>query len=218
MKLYGYYLSSNTYRARVALNLKGVPYDHEIINVLNGDAASPAYRAVNPQGKVPALEDGNVLVTQSLAILEYLEERIPEPALMPSGVEARARVRSLCLAVVSDMFPLIPGRVRSYLAESLAQDEAGVKRWCHDWVVHGLESVEASLANDPATGMYCHGDTLTLADVCLASAMQVAGRYACDVTPYPTATAIYDRCAGMAAFRDALAENQPDAPPGFKSL
>lgn len=218
MKLYGYYLSSNVYRARVALNLKGVAYEDEIVNVLEGDTASPEYKAVNPQAKIPALRDGDIVVTQSLAILEYLEERFPDPPLLPSDPEGRARVRSLSLAVVADMFPLLPGRARKYLANNLAQDEAGVRRWCHDWVCRGLDAVEATLAGDPATGTYCHGEALTFADICLASAIQVARRYSCDLAPYPTVAGIYDRCAQMAPFRNALAENQPDAPPGFNGL
>ena len=218
MKLYGYYLSSNVYRARVALNLKGVAYDDEIINVLEGDSASPAYKAINPQGKVPALRDGDVIVTQSLAILEYLEEKIPDPPLLPADLEGRARVRSLSLSLVSDSFALLPSRIRIYLADDLRQDEPGVRRWCHDWVCRGLKTLEDSVAGDPATGTYCHGDALTLADICLASIIQVARRYDCDLAPYPTVTAIYERCAALPAFRDALAQNQPDAPPEFKGL
>ena len=153
MKLYGYYLSSNVYRARVALNLKGIAYEDEIVDVLKGDTASPGYRALNPQGKIPALKDGDVVVTQSLAILEYLEERFPEPpaAARGSGPDGHA-VRSLSLAVVGDIFALLPGRIRNRLADNLNQDEAGVRRWCHDWVRQGLEMLEASLVGDPATG------------------------------------------------------------------
>ena len=218
MKLYGYYLSSNVYRARVALNLKGVAYEDEIINALEGDTASPDYRAINPQAKIPALRDGDVVVTQSFAILEYLEERIPDPPLLPTDSEGRARVRSLSLAVVADMFPLLPNRTRTYLANNLAQDESGVRRWCHDWVTRGLGDLESALADDAATGIYCHGDTLTFADICLASAIQVARRYDCDLEPFPTAAGIYSRCGEMPAFRNALAVNQVDAPPEFKGL
>ena len=218
MKLYGYYLSSNVYRARVALNLKGVAYDDEIINVLEGDAASAQYKAFNPQAKVPALRDGDVVVTQSLAILEYLEEKIPDPPLLPGDLAGRARVRSLSLGLVGDIFPLLPSRIRNALANDFNQDEAGVRRWCHDWVCRGLETLEASLVNDPATGTYCHGDSLTMADVCLASIIQVARRYECDLGPYPTVAGIYSRCEVMTAFRNALAVNQADAPPEFKAL
>lgn len=216
MKLYGYYLSTNVYRARVALNLKGVAYEDEIVNVLKGDAASPGYRALNPQGKVPALRDGDVTVTQSLAILEYLEEKFPEPPLLPGDLVGRARVRSLSLAVAGDVFALLPSRVRNRLARDLDQDEAGVRRWCHDWVRQGLETLEASLVDDPATGAFCHGDSPTFADVCLASLMQVARRYGCDLAPCPTVRRIYGLCEDMPAFRDALAQNQPDAPPDFR--
>ena len=218
MKLYGYYLSSNVYRARVALNLKGVTYDDEIINVLKGNSASPSYKAINPQAKIPALRDGDVIVTQSLAILEYLEEKFPDPPLLPIDLEGRARVRSLSLGLVADIFPLLPRRIRNYLADDLGQDESGVRRWCHDWVCRGLETLEASLADDPATGLYCHGDSLTLADVCLSSIIQVARRYDCDLAPFLKVTAIYTRCAEMPAFCDALAQNQTDAPPEFKGL
>jgi maleylacetoacetate isomerase/maleylpyruvate isomerase len=218
MRLYGYYLSSNVYRARVALNLKGVAYDDEIINVLEGDAASPQYKTFNPQAKVPALRDGDVVVTQSLAILEYLDEKIPDPPFLPSDLAGRARVRSLSLGVVGDIFPLLPSRIRNALANDLNQDEAGVRRWCHDWVCRGLETLEASLVDDSATGTYCHGDSLTMADICLASTIQVARRYDCDLNPYPTVAGIYGRCEVMTAFQDALAVNQADAPPDFKGL
>ncbi len=218
MKLYGYYLSSNVYRARVALNLKGIAYEDEIVDVLKGDTASPGYRALNPQGKIPALKDGDVVVTQSLAILEYLEERFPEPPLLPEDAAGRARVRSLSLALVGDIFALLPSRIRNRLADDLNQDEAGVRRWCHDWVRQGLEMLEASLVGDPATGTYCHGESLTFADICLASLIQVSRRYDCDLTLYPTVRRIYGLCEGMPAFRDALAQNQSDAPSDFKGL
>ncbi len=218
MKLYGYYLSSNVYRARVALNLKGVAYEDEIVDVLKGDAASPEYRVLNPQGKIPALRDGDTVVAQSLAILEYLEETFPEPPLLPADPAGRARVRSLSLALVGDIFALLPSRVRNRLAGDLNQDEAGVRRWCHDWVRQGLDMLEASLAGDPATGTFCHGDSLTFADICLASLIQVSRRYGCDLAPCPTVRRIYGSCAEMPAFRDALAQNQSDAPPEFEGL
>lgn len=218
MKLYGYYLSTNVYRARVALRLKGIAYEDEIVNVLKGDTASPVYRALNPQGRVPALRDGDVTVTQSLAILEYLEEKFPKPPLLPGDLAGRARVRSLSLAVAGDVFALLPSRVRSRLAHDLNQDEAGVRRWCHDWIRQGLETLEASLVGDPATGAFCHGESPTFADICLASLIQAARRYGCDPAPFPTVRRIYGLCEDMPAFRDAQARNQPDAPPDFKGF
>ena len=120
------------------------------------------------------------------------------------------------MGIVGDTFPLLPSRIRNELAKELQQDEAGVHRWCHDWVRRGLETLEASLKDDPKTGIYCHGDILGMADICLASIIQVSRRYECDLAPYPTVAAIYDRCADIPAFEKALAQNQMDAPPDFK--
>ena len=216
MKLYGFYQSSNVYRARVALNLKGLPYEDVIVNVLNGDTKTAEYQALNPQAKIPALQDGKVVVTQSLAIIEYLDEKFPDPPLLPDDSVGRARVRSISMGIVGDTFPLLPSRIRNVLANELQQDEVGVRRWCHDWVCRGLATLEASLLGDLATGMYCHGDTLGMADICLASIIRVSHRYGCDLAPFPTVTAIYDRCVEMPAFEKALAQNQVDAPPDFK--
>jgi len=215
MKLYGFYQSSNVYRARVALNLKGVAYEDVIVNVLKGGTKTAEYQALNPQAKIPALQDGDTIITQSLAIIEYLDEKFPDPPLLPGDPVGRARVRSLSLGVVSDTFPLLPSRIRNELANELQQDEASVRRWCHDWVCRGLETVEDSLLGNPATGKFCHGDTLGMADICLASIIRVSRRYKCDLVPYPTVTAIYDRCAEMPEFQKALAQNQVDAPPDF---
>jgi maleylacetoacetate isomerase len=216
MKLYGYYQSSNVYRARVALNLKGIVYEDIIVNVLKGDTRTAEYLTLNPQAKIPALQDGDVIVTQSLAIIEYLEEKFPNPLLLPDDPVGRGRVRSISMGIVGDTFPLLPSRIRNELAKELQQDEAGVHRWCHDWVRRGLETLEASLKDDPKTGIYCHGDILGMADICLASIIQVSRRYECDLAPYPTVAAIYDRCADIPAFEKALAQNQMDAPPDFK--
>ena len=216
MKLYGYYLSSNVYRTRVALNFKRVAYEDVIVNVLKGDTRTAEYLTLNPQAKIPALQDGDVIVTQSLAIIEYLEEKFPNPPLLPDDLVGRSRVRSISLGIVGDTFPLIPSRIRNELAKELQQDESGVRRWCHDWVCKGLETLEASLKSDPETGTHCHGDILSMADICLASIIQVSHRYECDLTPYPTVTALYNRCKDIPAFENALAHHQTDAPRDFK--
>lgn len=213
MKLYGFWRSLATYRVRVALALKGLDADPVSIDLLKGNQHDAAYRAVNPQGVVPALaiDDGPPLF-QSMAILEYLDETHPQPPLLPQDARGRARVRGLGQIVVSDGHPLIVPRIRVYLEQELKLDEATRNRWLAHWSLKALEAVEGHLAKEKATGRYCHGDTVTLADICLAS--QVIGArdyFKCDVSGVPTVMRVFDECMKLSAFDTALPQKQPDA-------
>jgi maleylacetoacetate isomerase len=183
MRLYGFWRSLATYRVRVALALKGLDAEVVSIDLLKGFQHDAAYKAVNPQSVVPALviDDGPPLF-QSMAILEYLDETHPQPPLLPQDARGRARVRGLAQIVVSDGHPLIVPRIRAYLEKELHLDEAARNRWLAHWSLQALEAVEGHLAKEPATGRYCHGDTPTLADICLASQVIGAKNYFnCDV-------------------------------------
>jgi maleylpyruvate isomerase len=211
IKLYNYFRSSTSYRVRIALNLKGLDYDYRPIHLRKGEQRGAAYLALNPQGGVPALEldDGRVL-TQSMAILEYLEETHPEPPLLPAEPSARARVRSLAFAVACDIHPLNNLRVLERL-RALGQDEAGVAAWFRHWVAVEFAALEERLASEPETGRFCHGDVPTLADLCLVPQVVNGQRFDCDMAPYPTIGRIHEACMALDAFQRALPKRQPDA-------
>lgn len=212
LTLHSYFRSSAAFRVRIALNLKGLDYDQIPVNLLKGEHRLDAHRSRNPQGLVPVLEtdSGNAL-SQSMAICEYLEERYPEPALLPVGLEARARVRSLAMLVACEMHPLNNLSVLAYLTDELGIDDATKLAWYQHWVARGFTALEARLAREPETGNFCHGDTPTLADVFLVPQMFNAERFKCDVTPYPTLVRIATHCRNLAAFRKAAPAGQPDA-------
>ncbi len=206
MKLYGFWRSLATYRVKVALSLKGVPVEDVSIDLLKGKQNEEAYRAVNPQGVVPALvlDDGGAPLFQSLAILEYLDETHPQPPLMPRDPRGRARVRGLALIAAADGHPLVVPRVRNYLEKEMRQDEAARNRWLAHWTMRALEAIEQHLKNEKETGRFCHGDQLSLADICMAS--QVIGALAyfnCDTKGVPTVMRIYNQCMEMDAFSRA---------------
>ena len=214
MKLFGYWRSLATLRVRIALNLKGVLAEETMIDLMAGHQRAPGYEAVNPQMVVPALidEDGPALF-QSLAILEYLDERHPEPPLLPRDARGRARVRGLAQIVACDTHPLIVPRVREYLTDELSLSEAQRLRWIRHWIDAGLRAVEAHLSRDRETGLYCHGDTISIADLCVVS--QAVGNKFFDGTmdPYPTTAKIVERCLKHDAFARAHPLRQPGAPP-----
>ncbi len=216
MRLYGFWRSLATYRVRVALALKGVAAEEISINLLQGKQYTDEYKAVNPQGVVPALViDGGPPLFQSMAILEYLEETHPQPPLLPSEPRARARVRGLAQIAVSDGHPIITPRVRTYLEKELHLDEAARNRWCAHWMSKALEAFEGHLANERETGRYCHGDTPTLADICLASQVIGARNYFnCDTSGLPAVMRIHGECMKIEAFDLAQPTKQPDAPKG----
>lgn len=200
MKLYDYLRSSAAYRVRIALALKGLRYDKVAIDLSAGAQLAEDYRAINPQGLVPALEEDGLLICQSLAIVEYLEETHPEPPLLPGHPEDRARIRALAQMVACDIHPLTNLRVRKYLAERYGQDAAGVEDWLRHWLATGFEPIEAILANDGQAGDFCHGDEPGLADLCLIPQCFVSSRVRFDLTPYPTIRRIYANAMKLEAF------------------
>lgn len=213
VKLYSYWRSSAAYRVRIALGLKGLAYDTLPIHLTRGggEQHSKAYRALNPEGLVPALVDGDDLLTQSLAIIEYLDERFPQPPLLPRGATARARVRSLALAVACEIHPLNNLRVLQYLGQHFGADEKARTKWYHHWLGLGLDALEKRLSTEGATGVFCHGAMPGLADVCLVPQLANARRYAFDLEPYPTLGRIEAACLALPAFAAAAPERQPDA-------
>lgn len=213
IEVYGHWRSNAMYRLRVALKLKGVAYREIPVDLDAGEQRSPEFLARNPMGAVPALVEGDLPpLTQSLALLEYVEERYPEPPLLPADARGRARVRSIACDVACDTHPLIVPRVRKYLTTTGGFDPDAWRAWTTHWVGTGMESLEAKLKASADTGLYCHGDSITLADIC-ASGMAMIGRiFKLDLPKTPTLTAILDRCLEHEAFAEAEASRQPGAP------
>jgi len=214
MKLYGFWRSLATYRVRVALALKGLEAEQVSVNLLKGEQHAADFRKINPQGVVPALfVDAGPPLFQSMAILEYLEETHPRPPLLPTDPRGRARVRGLAQIAVSDGHPLITPRIRTYLEKDLKLDEPARNRWAGHWTLQALLAIEAHLANERETGRYSHGDSPTLADICLASqAIAAVSYFNCDVTGVPTVMRIYRECLKIDAFDRSQPHKQPDAP------
>ncbi|MDH3388323.1 MAG: maleylacetoacetate isomerase [Gammaproteobacteria bacterium] len=210
--LHNFFRSSTSTRLRAALNLKGLAYDYVGYALKAGDAETPAYLRLNPQGLVPSLElaDGTVLI-QSLAIMEWLEERYPEPALLPPDPLQRARVRALAGAIALDIHPLNNLRVLGYLKDRLGADENAVADWFRHWVDTTFAPLEQMLATSPATGLFCHGDTPGYADCCLYAQVWNNRRFAVDMSRYPVISRIFEACDGIDAFTRAAPMNQPDA-------
>jgi len=213
MKLYSYFRSSAAYRVRIALNLKSLPYETVPVHLTRGggEQHAPGYRKLNPQALVPVLEDGGRVLTQSLAIIEYLDETHPQVPLLPKDPAARARVRALALAVACDLHPLNNTRVLNYLTGPMGLTDAAKQTWYRHWIAEGLRALETSLAEDRATGRFCHGDAPGLADCCLIPQLANAHRFKCDVSPYPTLLRIEKYCQALEAFRRAAPGEQPDA-------
>ena len=215
LTLYDYWRSSACYRVRIALNLKGLRHARKSVHLVKdgGEQHAPAYREVNPQELVPALVDGQRVIRQSLAIIEYLEEAHGGAPLLPSLPRDRAHVRGLALLVACDIHPLGNLRVLQYLEREFGVAQDAREDWLRHWMREGLQAFETILAGDAATGAFCHGDTPTLADVCLVPQVYNANRFGLDLAPYPTIRAINERCLALPAFDAARPENQPDAPP-----
>ena len=213
MKMYGFWRSLASFRVRMALNLKGVACEELPVNLLKGEQRGAAFRDVNPQAMLPALDIGTGSpLFQSLAILEYLDETYPTPALLPQGAAARARVRGLALIAACEAHPLVVPRVREYLEHDLKLDEPTRATWLRHWLNEANGALEFHLTNDPETGRFCHGDTPGLADICLVSHVVGCGFFLCDMTPYPRLRELTSRCFEIDAFARAHPLNQPGAP------
>jgi maleylacetoacetate isomerase len=211
MIVHGYFRSSAAYRLRIALNLKGLAPEPRFVHLRRGDQKGEAYRALNQQGLVPALEtgDGQVL-TQSLAIVEWLDESFPEPPLLPADRDTRARARAFALAIACDIHPLQNLRVLRYLKALYRQEQAGLDAWCRHWVGEGLAGCERLLAREPAAA-FAFGDRPGLAEVCLVPQMFSADRFGLDLAPMPRLRALRAACEALPAFADAHPSKQPDA-------
>lgn len=213
MKLYTYFRSSAAYRVRIALNLKALPYEAVPVHLLKngGEQLLPSYRKINPNALLPALDDDGTTMTQSLAIIEYLEEKHPQVALLPPKASDRARVRALALMIACDIHPLSNLRVLNYLVGTLGISEETKLEWIRHWIKDGFAAIEANLTNYAQPGIYCYGNEVTIADCCLIPQVFNAIRFAVDLNPYPRINAIYSACVALPAFILAHPSQQPDA-------
>jgi maleylpyruvate isomerase len=214
LKLYTYFRSSAAFRVRIALNLKGLAYDPVLVHLPKGEHRRPEYAAVDPQALLPTLVDGERALSQSLAIIEYLEETRPEPPLLPADAAGRARVRSLSLLVACEIHPLNNLRTLQHLKRALGQNEEQINAWYRHWIADGFAKLEADLNRDKSgggSGRFCHGDSPTMADCCLVPQVFNAKRYSADLGPYPTLMRIFDACMKLEAFDRAQPSKQPDA-------
>lgn len=213
MKVHGYFRSSASYRLRIALGLKNVPHDKGFVHLSRGggEQFAPTFRKLNPQMLIPVVEDDGQVLTQSLAILEYLDEKWPDPPILPKTPAARARVRALALVVACEMHPLNNLRVLNYLTKDLGLPEDAKLEWYRHWVALGFDALEGLLAGHPDTGTFCHGETPTIADICLVPQVFNAKRFDCPLDAYPTVMRIFTACERLPAFAAAHPAKQPDA-------
>jgi maleylacetoacetate isomerase len=212
-ELFGFWRTASTYRVRVALNLKGLSARERFVDLDKGEHRTPEFLSINPFGVIPALlEQGHAPITQSLSILEFLEEKYPEPALLPAELHGRARVRSIAAMLATDTNPLLTPRVKKYLFVSGGFDEASWRAWQTHWLQFCLEAVERQLVTDSATGDFCHGDKVTIADICLASMWTIAQAFSIHVDNIPTIEGIITRCNTLDAFVRAHPLLQEGAP------
>ena len=211
MKLYTFFRSSASFRVRIALNHKGLKYEHAGVSLPKGEHLEAGYKSVNAQGLVPALEEGGHLLTQSLAIIEYLDEVHPGPKLMPVDPLDRAYVRAFSQIIACEIHPLNNLRTRKYIAKTYKLDEEGVNAWYRHWITEGFQMMEAFLAQERKHGKYCFREQVTLADCCLVPQVFNAILYKCDLKRYPTVTRIHEACMKLDAFVVAQPSKQPDA-------
>lgn len=212
MILHDYFRSSAAFRVRIALNLKGLVAERRFVHLLNGDQRSAAYRALNPQGLVPILEDAGRSFPQSLAIIEYLDETHPAPPLLPHEAADRAWVRAFAQIAACDMHPLNNLRVLNYLRDEFKVDEAARNRWYQHWIREGFVAMEAMLAARDVASPFCFGDKPTLADICLIPQVANAARFKCPMEDYPLIRSINERALAIPAFDRAQPSKQPDSP------
>jgi maleylpyruvate isomerase len=213
MKLYNFFRSSASYRVRIALNLKGLDYEQAPIHLRRGggEQLDRAYRAINPQALVPALEDDGRILTQSLAIIEYLEERYPKPPLLPSDAAERAVVRSMALLIACEVHPIQNLRVLNHLKSDHKQSDDDTIRWARHWINLGFSALEQMIISVTKQGDFCFGKTPTMADICLVPQLGNARRFGVDLSAYPKLLAIESACMSLPAFANAAPEHQPDA-------
>ena len=211
MKLYGFSRSSAAFRVRIALNLKGIAWEHVNISLPDGDQFDDGYRKLNPQGRVPTLIDGDKILYQSMAILEYLEETQPKPAFLPSDPLGRARVRGLADIIACDIHPLNNLAILKFLGGEMGVDKDAVDvTWYQHWIYEGFNALEAHLANDSDTGTFAHGDTPGLVDICIVPQVFNAERYECDLSAYPRLISIFAECMKLDEFDSAQPSKQPN--------
>lgn len=211
LRLHGFFRSSTSFRVRAALNLKGLSYDQATYVLRKGEQRSEAYLAFNPQGLVPTLQTPDGHLSQSLAIIDWLDETYPNPAFLPPTALERARVRSLAHMVALDVHPINNLRVLFYIRDEFGADEEAQAKWFRHWVTEAFRPLETRLSSDGETGKFCHGNTPGLADICLVGQVVNNRRFDVDMTDYPKITRIFNACMDLPAFQDAMPENQPDA-------
>jgi len=213
MKLYTFFRSSASYRVRIALNLKRLNYEQAAIHLRRGggEQLMPGYKALNPQALVPALEDNGRVLTQSLAIIEYLDETHPTPPLLPKDPADKALVRSMALVIACEVHPIQNLRVLNYVKATYNQTDEQVNKWAQHWIDLGVSALQEMIVSQSRRGKFCFGDSPTLADICLIPQLGNARRYGCDLSKYPTILEIENNCNAIPAFANAAPEKQPDA-------
>jgi maleylacetoacetate isomerase len=213
MKIFTFWRSLASLRVRIGMNLKGLEAEQHFVNIFAGEQNEAEYKSINPQGLLPALYDGEGLpLVQSLAILEYLDETHPNPPFLPTDPRGRARVRALAHIAAGDSHSLVTPRVRAYLGKDYGVDEAGQLKWAHHWLDLGLTAIEDHLVQERETGLYCHGDQVTIADISVASLCVGQQLFGAKLDAYPRLAGIFERCMAQPAFKSAHPLAQPDAP------
>lgn len=211
MKLYNYFRSGTSHRLRIALRMKGLDPEYVAIDLRNEAHFQASFKAINPQGFVPALDTGEEILIQSPAIIEWLEEKYPEPPLLPADASGRARVRALAAVVGCDIHPINNRRILEYLRHTFGADENAINAWVGQWIGEGFDALEKLLAADSSRGRFCHGNRPSLADVYLIPQVETGKRFKVDVTRWPLIAAVDQACNELKVFQDAAPSAQPDS-------